>query len=76
MNYFYSFSPKEMKKLSIKIQLWNLYINSERLEKQNQKTANFCKKMGEDKSARHFTEIAKIYKNEKKIFHYFYKISE
>ena len=65
-----------MKKLSIKNQLWNLYINSERLEKQNEKTAEFCKKMGDEISSHHFKEIAKIYKNEKKIFHYFYKITE
>lgn len=66
MNYFYSLSVKKMMYKSINIQLWNMYINSEALEKQNNETADFCKKMGDENSARHFKKIAEIYKVKKR----------
>lgn len=76
MNYFYSLSVKKMMYKSINTQLWNMYINSEALEKQNNETADFCKKMGEDKSARHFKKIAEIYKVKKEQFYHFYKMTK
>lgn len=59
-------------KKSINTQLWNMYINSEALEKQNNETAEFCKKMGDENSYRHFKKIAKIYKIKKEQFLHFY----
>lgn len=49
-----------------------MYINSEALEKQNNETAEFCKKMGDENSYRHFKKIAKIYKIKKEQFLHFY----
>lgn len=76
MNYFYSLSVKKMIYKSINIQLWNMYINSEALEKQNNETADFCKKMGDENSARHFKKIAEIYKVKKEQFYHFYKMTK